>query len=106
VAVGIYLPVHTSAPIMIGGFVRYFVERRAKTEEVRKERVDRGTLFASGLIAGESLVGVLIAILIAFGLQMPDAVVIASDLFPFLLFLVLAGVLWYISNKGKKRNVS
>ncbi|MGE7601702.1 OPT family oligopeptide transporter [Peribacillus sp. NPDC097675] len=106
VAVGIYLPVHTSAPIMIGGFVRYFVERFAKSKEARKARVDRGTLFASGLIAGESLIGVLIAILIAVGVQVPAVAVLASNLIPFLLFLALAGVLWYVSSKRNKEDVS
>ena len=106
VAVGIYLPVHTSAPIMIGGFVRYFVERFAKSKEARKSRVDRGTLFASGLIAGESLIGVLIAVLIAVGVQVPAVAVLASNLIPFLLFLALAGVLWYVSSKRNKEDVS
>ncbi|OIK12879.1 oligopeptide transporter, OPT family [Bacillus sp. MUM 13] len=105
VAVGIYLPVHTSAPIMFGGFVRYFVERSAKTKEERKLRVDRGTLFASGLIAGESLIGVVIAILIAAGVSIPDAAKSASNLLPFILFLILAGLLWFVSNKGKNQNV-
>ena len=106
VAVGIYLPVHTSAPIMIGGFVRYFVERFAKSKEARKSRVDRGTLFASGLIAGESLIGVLIAVLIAVGVKVPAVAVLASNLIPFLLFLALAGVLWYVSSKRNKEDVS
>ncbi|SFC18987.1 putative oligopeptide transporter, OPT family [Bacillus sp. OV322] len=105
VAVGIYLPVHTSAPIMFGGFVRYFVERSAKSKEERKLRVDRGTLFASGLIAGESLIGVVIAILIAAGISIPDAAKSASNLLPFILFLILAGLLWFVSNKGKNQNV-
>jgi putative OPT family oligopeptide transporter len=105
VAVGIYLPVHTSAPIMFGGFVRYFVERSAKSKEERKLRVDRGTLFASGLIAGESLIGVVIAILIAAGVSIPDAAKSASNLLPFILFLILAGLLWFVSNKGKNQNV-
>lgn len=106
VAVGIYLPVHTSAPIMIGGLVRYFVERFAKSKEVRKARVDRGTLFASGLIAGESLIGVLIAVLIAVGVKVPAVAMLASNLIPFLLFLALAGLLWFVSSKRNKDDVS
>ncbi|CAH0256814.1 hypothetical protein SRABI80_03119 [Peribacillus frigoritolerans] len=106
VAVGIYLPVHTSAPIMIGGFIRFFVEFFSKTKEALKARVDRGVLFASGLIAGESLIGVLIAILIAAGVQVPAAAKLASNLLPFLLFLALAGLLWFVSSKGKKEDAS
>jgi putative OPT family oligopeptide transporter len=104
VAVGIYLPIHTSAPIMFGGFVRYFIDRFAKSEEVRRERVDRGILFASGLIAGESLVGVIIAILIYAGVPVPAAAMSASNLMPFLIFILLSLLLWYISFRGKKQH--
>lgn len=63
-AVGLYLPIHLSAGIMVGGLVRLFTEKRKKsTEAEKKEQVDRGILYTSGLIAGEGLVGVLLAIL-------------------------------------------
>lgn len=63
-AVGLYLPIHLSAGIMVGGLVRLFTEKREKsTEAEKKEQVDRGILYTSGLIAGEGLVGVLLAIL-------------------------------------------
>lgn len=63
-AVGLYLPIHLSAAIMVGGLVRLFTEKRKKsTEAEKKEQVDRGILYTSGLIAGEGLVGVLLAIL-------------------------------------------
>lgn len=63
-AVGLYLPIHLSAGIMVGGLIRLFTERRKKaTEAEKKEQVDRGILYTSGLIAGEGLVGVLLAIL-------------------------------------------
>ena len=63
-AVGLYLPIHLSAGIMVGGLIRLFTERRKKsTETEKKEQVDRGILYTSGLIAGEGLVGVLLAIL-------------------------------------------
>lgn len=63
-AVGLYLPIHLSAGIMVGGLIRLFTEKRKKaTEAEKKEQVDRGILYTSGLIAGEGLVGVLLAIL-------------------------------------------
>jgi putative OPT family oligopeptide transporter len=105
VAVGIYLPVHTSMPIMFGGFVRYFIDRFAKSEEVRRERVDRGILFASGLIAGESLVGVIIAILIYVGVPVPAAAMSASNLMPFIIFILLSFLLYFVALRGKKRHV-
>lgn len=63
-AVGLYLPIHLSAGIMVGGLIRLFTEKRKKsTEAEKKAQVDRGVLYTSGLIAGEGLVGVLLAIL-------------------------------------------
>lgn len=57
VAVGMYLPIHLSMGIMIGGIIRYLVEK------FKKGFVEKGTLFASGMIAGEGLVGIILAIL-------------------------------------------
>ena len=53
-AVGLYLPIHLSTPMMIGGLIRYFFEKKkANSEEERKEKVENGVLYSSGLIAGE-----------------------------------------------------
>jgi putative OPT family oligopeptide transporter len=61
-AVGAYLPIATTAPIFIGGLVRWWVER--KTGEAGESDLSSGTLFSSGLIAGGSLAGILFAILV------------------------------------------
>ena len=65
-AVGMYLPFSLSAGIMAGGVVRWILERRkAANESEEKEKkacIERGTLFTSGLIAGEGLMGVILAI--------------------------------------------
>ena len=64
VAVGMYLPFSLSAGIMCGGAIRWFVEKRTKKDEkFNKEAVERGTLYTSGLIAGEGLMGILLAVL-------------------------------------------
>jgi putative OPT family oligopeptide transporter len=98
VAVGLYLPISVSTPIMIGGFIRWIVEKMAKDEETRKLREETGTLFASGLIAGEALISVVIAILIVFEMVNPDAPVkVDSDLLSFVLFMVLSAILWWVS---------
>jgi putative OPT family oligopeptide transporter len=60
-AVGSYLPIATTAPIFIGGVVRWYVER--KTGVTSDSEISAGTLFSSGLIAGGSLTGILFAIL-------------------------------------------
>ena len=57
-AVGLYLPIYLSTPMMVGGLVRWFFERKGG----HKEGIDRGVLYCSGLIAGEGLVGILLAV--------------------------------------------
>jgi putative OPT family oligopeptide transporter len=59
-AVGVYLPISTSAPIFVGGAVRWWVERRSRGPE---SDASPGTLLASGYIAGGSLAGVVINLL-------------------------------------------
>jgi putative OPT family oligopeptide transporter len=69
-AVGAYLPVSTTAPIWVGGMMKYFVDAmRRRKEGVAKEEseLSSGMLYATGLVAGGSLGGVLIAFLAFFG---------------------------------------
>ena len=66
-AVGMYLPFSLSAGIMAGGIVRYIVEKIKGTDEEKKERADRGVLFTSGMIAGEGIMGIVLAILAVVG---------------------------------------
>lgn len=67
VAIGLYLPIHLSAPIFVGGMIRWFFDRKiaSKDEEKKKKAkraADNGVLYCSGLIAGEGLVGILLAV--------------------------------------------
>ena len=69
-AVGLYLPIHLSTPIMVGGLIRlYYDKKKMDSEEDRKQMVENGVLYSSGLIAGEGLVGILLAVfaIIPFG---------------------------------------
>ncbi len=61
-AVGVYIPVATFIPVFFGGLLRWALERGAANEEERERRRDRGVLFGSGLVGGEGLLGVGIAI--------------------------------------------
>ncbi|MBR2187896.1 MAG: oligopeptide transporter, OPT family [Eubacterium sp.] len=58
VAIGLYLPIHLSTPIFASGLVRWYLEKR----KADKDTLERGTLYSSGLIAGEGLVGILLAV--------------------------------------------
>ena len=64
IAIGLYLPIYLSVPIFIGGLIRWFFERKkaGRSEEEGKDITDRGILYSSGLIAGEGLVGILLAV--------------------------------------------
>ena len=68
-AVGMYLPFSLNAGIMCGGIVRFIMERRKAPEEEKKEGIDRGILYTSGLIAGEGLMGVVLAVLAVVGVD-------------------------------------
>lgn len=77
-AVGLYLPLSLTTPIMAGGIVRWLIERRFTGSELQ-ERREAGVLYSSGLIAGAALLGVLIAVPVAFAPQVVEAVYVGSD---------------------------
>ena len=68
-AIGIYLPVHLNACVMGGGLIRLALEKSKKEEEEKKLIINDGVLFCSGMIAGEGLVGILLALLAVFGVD-------------------------------------
>ncbi len=68
-AIGVYLPVQLNACIMAGGLVRLALDRRKGEKEEKKQIVNDGILYCSGMIAGEGLVGIMLAILAIFGLD-------------------------------------
>ncbi len=67
-AIGVYLPVQLNACIMVGGLVRLAFEKMKKDEKTKKDIISDGVLFCSGMIAGEGLVGILLAVFAVFGL--------------------------------------
>jgi putative OPT family oligopeptide transporter len=79
-AVGSYLPIATTAPIFVGGMVRWYVER--KTGPAAESDLSAGTLFSSGLIAGGSLAGILFATLVGTDTIAPFAAI--GNALPFL----------------------
>ena len=104
-AVGMYLPFSLSAGIMAGGVVRWFMERRKNvSEEERRAGVDRGVLYTSGLIAGEGLMGVILAGVAAAKLNIDcSGIVNLGSIGSIVLFLALLGSLAYVCMGGKKK---
>jgi putative OPT family oligopeptide transporter len=66
VAIGLYLPIHLSSTIMIGGFIRGILDKELKLvdeeDDIIKAKINSGILYGSGLIAGEGLVGIALAV--------------------------------------------
>ena len=62
-ALGLFIPLDLNTPLLIGGLVSWYVSTRSKDEKVNKMRRERGTLIASGFIAGGALMGVISAVL-------------------------------------------
>ena len=61
-AIGLYLPIYLSCGIMVGGVVRLFLDKKKEAEAKKKEMISNGTLYCAGMIAGEGLVGILMAV--------------------------------------------
>ena len=70
IAIGLYLPVQLNACIMVGGLIALAMNSRKKvSEEVKAAQYNDGTLYSAGMIAGEGLVGILLAILAVFNID-------------------------------------
>lgn len=102
-AVGMYLPFSLSAGIMAGGVVRILVEKRKGTEKEKKARTDRGLLFTSGMIAGEGIVGILLALFAVFKI---DSKIVLPFQLPqigsLILFIALLALLYRVCMKADK----
>jgi len=68
-AIGVYLPIHLNACIMVGGLVRLVFDKMKKEEKEKERIISDGILFCSGMIAGEGLVGILLALLAVVGVD-------------------------------------
>ena len=69
-SLGMFIPMSLNAPLVVGGAIAWFVSNRSKDEALNKARFDRGTLLASGFIAGGALMGVVAAILKFVGVDL------------------------------------
>ncbi len=100
-AVGMYLPFSLSAGIMAGGAVRFIVERIKGTDAEKKARTDRGVLFTSGLIAGEGIVGILLAVLTVLGKDIAFDAGLPQFMSLVIFAALLLGLGWLCMKKDK-----
>ena len=68
-AIGVYLPIQLNACIMAGGIVRLVLDKQKKEEKEKTRIVNDGILFCSGMIAGEGVIGILLALLAVVGVD-------------------------------------
>ena len=106
VAIGLYLPLSLSSTIMIGGLIRWGMDKIRKNRE-KSSDADSGILFCSGMIAGEGLIGILIAILTvckvtgAFDLSAHSMGTVGGIV---LLVIMAASVVFFAKDKKRKNN--
>jgi putative OPT family oligopeptide transporter len=105
-AVGIYLPLDLSVPIFAGGLVAHLVERRAQLradDEEGRDRLHRkGTLFSAGLITGEALMGIFIAVpIVVAGRADVLALPAGLQFGGWLGLLMLAGIAWLLHRTAR-----
>ena len=116
VAIGIYLPLGLSVPIMLGGVISYFALRSAhlridgtlegtpskEAVVAAKEVENRGVLIGAGFIAGESILGVFIAVLIVLNIRLPEifGVVTLNNFFSLLFFGWFVGVFIWLATRA------
>ena len=105
-AVGIYLPLSTMTPVFLGGVIKYFVEtkKQSKTENVAEKQSNKGVLLSSGLIAGEGIMGVLIAGYAVWTASRPEGVSfglegISGDWVSFIIFSAMGYFLYRLAVK-------
>ncbi len=101
-ALGLYLPMGLSTGVFVGGVLRWLIDGKYKKNEAElKEKAETGTLLASGLIAGEAIIGILIAVFavfnfdIGFGAKIAEAVT-GSPWTAALMFLLLC--IWFYNS--------
>ena len=102
VAVGMYLPFGLSTPILIGGLLAHLILVENNSGEEPDSILQNGVLLSSGLIAGESLVGILLAFVASAGIQ-NLGLGIHPNLVTVLTFLAAAGTIWWLYNGSKLR---
>lgn len=100
IAVGIYLPAELSAPILLGGLLHYAIRRTAKVSGLAEKR---GVLLASGIIAGESLTGVLLGMLAFMNIKGPDTSALKAgaglDIASLIMLAAVCAAIWFFSSQ-------
>lgn len=100
---GMFIPLSLNTPMLVGGLISWFVGRSTTDRELAALRQDRGTLVASGLIAGGALFGVFAAITIMCGKEVPDnGMNIAPQILGLVAYAAIIAYLYFDSCRARK----
>ena len=102
IAVGMYLPFGLSTPILIGGLLAHFILSEDDSNQAPDNVLQKGVLLSSGLIAGESLMGILLAFVAGAGIQSLN-LNIDANLITGLTLLAALGTIWWLYNSAKSK---
>ncbi len=103
-ALGMYIPLELNTPLLIGGLIAHYVSTRSKNDKINAARRERGTLIASGFIAGGALMGVISALLRYFGFNWINnewAESHSAELIALIMFAILCAYIIWDSMRGK-----
>lgn len=104
-ALGMFIPLHLNLPLLFGGFISWHVGSRSKDEALNKARVDKGTLLASGFIAGGALMGVVSAILKLAGTEFTLTTWLANPWSHVLTVVMYCAIFLYLLRSSKNAKV-
>ena len=96
-SLGMFIPMSLNAPLVVGGLIAWLVSTRSKDEALNKARFDRGTLIASGFIAGGALMGVVSAILKFAGVELYAADWAASNAAEWVALVMYIAIMTYFT---------
>jgi len=95
-ALGMFIPMELNAPLLVGGIIAWYVSTRSKDESLNKARLDKGTLLASGFIAGGALMGVVSAALRFGGFNLTNKAWVESYGAQWLALVMYGAIIGYL----------
>jgi putative OPT family oligopeptide transporter len=108
IAVGMYLPLYTTSAIFIGGIIKWIADSLMQKQKLNKEKFENtGILIASGLIAGQALMGIIIAATVVIGggrAILPQIIAGGNPWLALVIFALLAYIMIYTPLNAAKRN--
>jgi putative OPT family oligopeptide transporter len=96
-SLGMFIPLELNLPLLVGGAVAWYVSSRGKDEELNNARKERGTLIASGFIAGGALMGVVSAIIRFAGVDLSNREWMESVPAEYLALVMYAAIIIYLA---------